>query len=355
MGEVMQALAGPGQPPGRQPAPRREARRRITVTPRRFHCADDCRRANASATMNRELRRLADRAVRRRSVARRRSSAGSRRRGDHPTGAQRRAGSGSCRSVYRHRRRTVVDSTDPRWPPRSGPATERSSRTAPPACSGASRGCEGARIELWVPSPRHPRVTNRSSCTAARGSIAPTARRSARSRSPLRSARSSTSRSVGGRPPARRDGERLPAEARVRPSASRRARRAPRSRADPAPDGSARSSSARGDGRPLESALEGKVWLLLQRTGLPLPAAPALGARLPGGRYRLDFAWPERKLGLECDGWEHHGRRSAFGKDRARLPSWSPTGWRVLPRHLGRRHARAATRRALGARWRSPP
>ena len=36
MGEVMKALQGSGNPPGRQPAPRPEARRRIAVTPRRY-------------------------------------------------------------------------------------------------------------------------------------------------------------------------------------------------------------------------------------------------------------------------------------------------------------------------------
>jgi len=85
----------------------------------------------------------------------------------------------------------------------------------------------------------------------------------------------------------------------------------------------------RGDGRPLESTLEGKVWLLLSQSRLPWPARQHW-VPSAGGRYRLDFAWPEHKLGLECDGWEAHGTRTAFGKDRERLSEMVAMGWRVL-------------------------
>jgi very-short-patch-repair endonuclease len=78
-----------------------------------------------------------------------------------------------------------------------------------------------------------------------------------------------------------------------------------------------------------ESALEAKVWLLLSRSSLPRPVRQHWVAT-PGGRYRLDFAWPEHRVALEADGWEHHGGRAAFGKDRARLSEISATRWRVL-------------------------
>ena len=83
-------------------------------------------------------------------------------------------------------------------------------------------------------------------------------------------------------------------------------------------------------GPALESQLEAKVWLLVQRTGLPLPKRQHW-VSLPGGRYRLDFAWPDRRVALECDGWEHHGKRSAFAPDRARLAEFAAARWRVLP------------------------
>ena len=80
----------------------------------------------------------------------------------------------------------------------------------------------------------------------------------------------------------------------------------------------------------LESALEAKVWLLLRRSSLQLPQRQ-FWVSLSGGRYRLDFAWPDRRVGLECDGWEHHGRRSAFAPDRARLAEFAAAHWRILP------------------------
>ena len=85
----------------------------------------------------------------------------------------------------------------------------------------------------------------------------------------------------------------------------------------------------RGNGRPLESTLEAKVWLLLRGSGGPRPVRQHW-VMSRGGRYRLDFAWPDRKLGLECDGWEAHGDRVAFGKDRERLSEMVAMGWRVL-------------------------
>jgi very-short-patch-repair endonuclease len=83
-------------------------------------------------------------------------------------------------------------------------------------------------------------------------------------------------------------------------------------------------------GPPLESVLEAKVWRLLRRTGLPLPQRQHW-VTLAGRRFRLDFAWPELRVGLECDGWEHHGTKSAFAPDRARLAEFAAAKWRVLP------------------------
>jgi very-short-patch-repair endonuclease len=83
-------------------------------------------------------------------------------------------------------------------------------------------------------------------------------------------------------------------------------------------------------GPALESVLEVKVWRLLQRSGLPLPQRQHWVV-LAGNRYRIDFAWPEQRVGVECDGWEHHGTRSAFDPDRARLAEFAAARWRILP------------------------
>jgi very-short-patch-repair endonuclease len=86
----------------------------------------------------------------------------------------------------------------------------------------------------------------------------------------------------------------------------------------------------RGFGGPLESRLEARVWLLLQRSGVPLPVRQHWVA-VASGRYRLDFAWPESRVGLECDSWEYHGDRARFGKERARYAELAALRWRIVP------------------------
>jgi very-short-patch-repair endonuclease len=77
--------------------------------------------------------------------------------------------------------------------------------------------------------------------------------------------------------------------------------------------------------RPLESRLEVRMARLLRRSGLPSPER-----QHPVGRYRLDFAWPARLVACECDGFEHHGHRLAWKRDRARVAALEAAGWRVV-------------------------
>ena len=48
-------------------------------------------------------------------------------------------------------------------------------------------------------------------------------------------------------------------------------------------------------------------------------------------KYRLDFAWPERLVALECDGRKWHAIETDFERDRHR---WSAitaaTGYRIV-------------------------
>lgn len=60
-------------------------------------------------------------------------------------------------------------------------------------------------------------------------------------------------------------------------------------------------------------------------------------------RYELDFAWPDRLVALEVDGWDVHGRREAFEADRLRDLHLQALGWLVL--HVS---ARSVERRAPG-------
>jgi len=86
----------------------------------------------------------------------------------------------------------------------------------------------------------------------------------------------------------------------------------------------------RGNGRPLESALEALVWQLIVETGVPLPERQHW-VTAGEGRYRLDFAWPDIKFGIECEGYAFHAGRDRWGKDRGRLADLGSIGWRVVP------------------------
>jgi very-short-patch-repair endonuclease len=87
----------------------------------------------------------------------------------------------------------------------------------------------------------------------------------------------------------------------------------------------------RGSGPVMESTLEALVWSILVRSGLRLPERQVWVAT-SRGRYRLDFAWPDVEVALECDGYEHHGStRERFGKDRARYAELVAAGYRVVP------------------------
>jgi len=61
--------------------------------------------------------------------------------------------------------------------------------------------------------------------------------------------------------------------------------------------------------------------------------------------YEVDGLWPEAKLIVELDSWEHHGHRAAFERDRARDPKLLIAGYRtirVTHRRLDREPARLA-------------
>jgi very-short-patch-repair endonuclease len=70
-----------------------------------------------------------------------------------------------------------------------------------------------------------------------------------------------------------------------------------------------------GDDAPSESALEVLAARMLRKSDLPRPERQVDVVAF-GEKFRLDFAWPEAKVVLECDGEKWH----AFEHDRER---WS--------------------------------
>lgn len=56
---------------------------------------------------------------------------------------------------------------------------------------------------------------------------------------------------------------------------------------------------------------------ICRRAGLPQPLTNA-AVLLDGRHYEPDFFWPDRRLIVETDGFEHHSTKAAFVRDRRR-------------------------------------
>jgi very-short-patch-repair endonuclease len=46
--------------------------------------------------------------------------------------------------------------------------------------------------------------------------------------------------------------------------------------------------------------------------------------------WRVDFAWPDRKVAVEYDGFDWHSDREAFRRDRQKRAVLQEMGWSVL-------------------------
>jgi very-short-patch-repair endonuclease len=77
--------------------------------------------------------------------------------------------------------------------------------------------------------------------------------------------------------------------------------------------------------RPKESRLEVKLARLLRDSRLPTPEA-----QVPIGASRVDFAWRAYRLVCECDGFEWHGDRPRWKRDRRRIAAIEAAGLRVV-------------------------
>jgi len=77
--------------------------------------------------------------------------------------------------------------------------------------------------------------------------------------------------------------------------------------------------------RPLESRLEVKLNRLLARCSLP-PSE----AQYRIGPYRVDRAWPAQRVAVEADGFQHHGKRLEWKRDRQRIAAIEAMQWRIV-------------------------
>jgi len=101
---------------------------------------------------------------------------------------------------------------------------------------------------------------------------------------------------------------------------------------------------------PGESELEGRLARIIVRAGFP---APTQQHRVNYGadRYRLDFAWPERRLYLEGNGFGWHQLSSDLDNDATRqnelvLDGWTPIEltWRMSDQVIEKTLRRFMTR-----------
>ncbi|MFI5733452.1 DUF559 domain-containing protein [Kribbella sp. NPDC051587] len=78
-----------------------------------------------------------------------------------------------------------------------------------------------------------------------------------------------------------------------------------------------------------ESVLESALRALLIEAGLEgfVPQVRVHDAEFSA---RIDLAHPELRLGLEADGFEHHGGRQALARDCRRQVGLTVRGWRIL-------------------------
>jgi Protein of unknown function (DUF559)/Transcriptional regulator, AbiEi antitoxin len=100
-----------------------------------------------------------------------------------------------------------------------------------------------------------------------------------------------------------------------------------------------------------DSPLEDAFLALCDDHQIPRPLVQPIVAG-----HRVDFCWPEHRLIVETDGYEHHGTRAAFGRDRAKDAQLTVRGWRVLrftePQVRG--DARSCAEVVLAARQAAP-
>jgi len=78
------------------------------------------------------------------------------------------------------------------------------------------------------------------------------------------------------------------------------------------------------------SELEVMFLRLVRQAGLPEPESNLPLAALDQLAPEVDFYWPAYRLVVETDGWESHGTRAAFKRDRRKDAALVASGWRVM-------------------------
>jgi very-short-patch-repair endonuclease len=76
------------------------------------------------------------------------------------------------------------------------------------------------------------------------------------------------------------------------------------------------------------SPIERQFWI--SYIGLQPKELNGLIPQCEAGRYRIDFAIPDRKFGIELDGHASHSSTAAIARDRKRQRDLEMAGWRII-------------------------
>jgi very-short-patch-repair endonuclease len=80
--------------------------------------------------------------------------------------------------------------------------------------------------------------------------------------------------------------------------------------------------------RDFDSPVEEVFWEAYIKN--PPPSLKGLVTQHVVGKYRLDFAIPEKNIGIELDGFDHHSSRDDLVRDRQRQRDLEQQGWRIV-------------------------
>jgi very-short-patch-repair endonuclease len=80
----------------------------------------------------------------------------------------------------------------------------------------------------------------------------------------------------------------------------------------------------------LESEIERMYWTAYQQLMLPDLTGMVTQHEVLGGKYRIDFALPAEKIGVEVDGYAYHSDPAVFTQDRKRQRELETEGWRLI-------------------------
>ncbi|OBA66732.1 hypothetical protein A5633_02235 [Mycolicibacterium elephantis] len=79
-----------------------------------------------------------------------------------------------------------------------------------------------------------------------------------------------------------------------------------------------------------ESPMESEARLVMLDGGLPEPVLQYELIDRDGRLWRVDFAWPDRMIAVEFDGFDWHSSRASLQRDRQKRAALEELGWRVL-------------------------